>query len=350
MPSPRPRRIQAVILFLIGLSALGLAACGASPTPTIAAASPTPASSHTAPPAPTLTPTALPGRVLLVVPEGSAETAGGVLAREIQPILAGFAQDEGLELEVRTGQAAGELDPTIRIVVALASDPGIAGLAGAAPDTRFIAVGIPGLQPSSNLFVIGNPDRQAVQEAFLAGYIAALTAPEWRAGMLGQPSAPQGQAAQDAFLNGARYLCGLCNPKFPPYGGYPLAVELPGEGEEAAVQELIAKAVKTVYVFPPAATPQLLDQLSQAGLQIVGSQAPAESLRPRWIASVRSDYAAGLKSAWPDVIAGKDGVETAAPLVVTDIQASALTPGRMRLVAEVIENLAGGWIQMDNPQ
>ena len=240
----------------------------------------------------------------------------------------------------------------MRVAVVLPPGTGIGELAAAAPETRFAAVGIPGLQPAANLFVIGDPDRQGVQEAFLAGYVAALAAPEWRAGMLSLPGTPQGQAAQDAFLNGARYLCGLCNPKYPPYSGYPLAVDLAGQGDTsggAAVQALVAKAVRTVYVYPPASTPGLLDQLSQAGLQIVGSQAPAESLRPRWTASVRSDYAAALKSAWPDLLAGKDGAATSAPLIVTDVQASALTPGRMRLVEELIQNLAGGWILMDNP-
>ena len=69
------------------------------------------------------------------------------------------------------------------------------------------------------------------QQAFLAGYIAGMVAPEWRVGILSQKDTPGGDAAVLAFSNGYHFYCGDCfNPNFTMgfhHGEYPIIVRIP---------------------------------------------------------------------------------------------------------------------------
>ena len=87
----------------------------------------------------------------------------------------------------------------LKVVIALPPDPGLAALAAAAPEVQFLAVGIPDLPAASNLSSIGGTGVPVDQQAFLAGYIAGLVAPEWKVGILSQKDTTGGDAAVTAF-------------------------------------------------------------------------------------------------------------------------------------------------------
>ena len=107
----------------------------------------------------------------------------------------------------------------MKVVIALPPDPGLAALAAAAPGVQFLAIDIPDLPAASNLSTIGATGLPVDQQAFLAGYIAGLLAPEWKVGILYQKDTPGGEAARDAFDERFHFLLRfLPQPAFPAAG------------------------------------------------------------------------------------------------------------------------------------
>ena len=62
--------------------------------------------------------------------------------------------------------------------------------------------------------------------------------------------------------------------------------------------------MKTAYIYPGVANPEMMAYLAQGGMKLIGSQAPPDALRPAWVATVNMDYGSGLQSVWADVIWG----------------------------------------------
>jgi len=163
------------------------------------------------------------------------------------------------------------------VVVVLQSDPGLAGLVKEAPNVQFVAVGIPGLQPGSNLSLIGPEGFRPDQQAFMAGYVAAILTFDWRVGVLTQGDTNGGQLVQDAFNNGVRFFCGLCRPAHPPYLAYPQAFAIASPGDESswrsAADSLLQGSVTTAYVSPASSSPALLTYLYQAKVNLIAAGA-----------------------------------------------------------------------------
>ena len=325
---------------LVLLAALLAACSAASPAP----ATPTPAATLAA--GATLTPAAqpatqiptpAPGKVLLVAPNPDSGTAAAVKASVSE--LAGASN---LLVDSLTSLTAADLTPEVRIVVLLAAPDGLNDLLAAAPKTQFVAVGVPGLQAGPNLSVI---TQQPEQAAFVAGFIATIVSEDWRsAGLV--PDSPA--SLQDAFLNGGRYFCGRCIPIHGPIVAFPLAAALPAGSSlndwQAAVVTLQTKILETVYVDPTISSPDLLKLLADQKLVLVGGQTPTDDLRPQWAATVTSDVLTPLNTLWPALLAGTGDKSVAAAVQVSDINASLLTPGKQRLMQDVITGLQTGTI------
>ena len=153
---------------------------------------------------------------------------------------------------------------------------------------------------------------------------------------------------QDAFLNGGRYFCGRCIPIHGPIVAFPLSAALPATSNLAdwttAVVQLQTKILQTVYVDPSISSPDLLSLLAKQNLALVGGQKPTSDLSSQWVATVTSDVLTPLARLWPDLVAGKGSQSVPAALVVTDINPSLLSPGKQRLMQDVITGLQDGTI------
>jgi hypothetical protein len=273
--------------------------------------------------------------VLLVAPDSAAGSA-----QAIQAALQELATSSGLKLDVLPQLTAADLTPTTHLVAILPPDPGLAGLAADHPEIQFLAIDVPDVKPAENLSILTSKDL-ASQAAFLAGYIAALVSPDWRAGVVASTSA-EDVAARDSFLAGGHYLCGICNVPIKPYF-YPVAEEVAAGDVQAAVDALTRDRVQTVFVAPSLATPEMLSGLSAAGFNLIGASAPTDDLKAHWVATIGSDPAAALKTLWPDLIAGKGSQQAYISLSLTDLSVN-LTPGKQRLVDQLIQDLAAGWV------
>ena len=273
---------------------------------------------------------------ILLAPEGSDPA----LVAALQEKLPELAAQDGMQFETRKALSAAEIGPNLRIVVAVAPDSGISQLAAGAPGTQFLALGIPGIQPASNLSVVGSADGQPDQMGFIAGYLAAVITDDWRGGMISNDD-PAGQLAAQGFRNGLVFFCGLCRPAYPPFYEYPILASPPGQ---AAADSLISQGVQTVYLAPGAGDPALLEYLAQAGLNLIGSAPPPESLKDRWVATIQTDLVAGLEQLWPGLVNGQGGTALPTPIFITDRNETLFSTGRQRLVDETLAAMQAGHI------
>lgn len=295
-------------------------------------------------PTPTATQTPAPSLAVLLAGPGADMEQAGVL----QTLLNDTITEADLHWQVRQQLTPADLTSAVRLVVALPPDPGLAALAAAAPETQFLAVGIPGLEPVANLSVVGAQGPRPDQQGFIAGYIAAMLTPDWRVGAITISDSAEGRAARSGFLNGAVFFCGLCNQSYPPFYSYPRYVELPVSASsaewQAAANHMIDYYVETVYVAPGAGDPIMLSTLAAAGINLIGSGTPAEAIRPNWVISFNSDPLALVQQVLPEILAGQGEQNLPLPLEFTQINAELLTPGKQALAEQILADLLSGYI------
>ncbi len=289
------------------------------------------------------TPSAAPERVLLLAPAG----ADAARVQALQGLLAELAGQSGLLFETNADPASVSA-PGVRLVVLAAPDPGAAQMAAANPQVQFLAVEIPGLQAGQNLSTVSGEGGSADQQGFLAGYLAALITPDWRTGAISVSDTPEGLAARQGFMSGVVFYCGLCRSAYPPFNVYPQYYELAAanaasEGQ-AAADYLIGQAVATAYISPGVVDETTLAYLAQAGVNLIGSGSPPAGLLDHWVVSIRPDWESAVRQAWTRLAAGEAGFNQQAPLGLADRNESLLPAGRLRLVEQILSDLAAGYI------
>ncbi len=296
-------------------------------------------------PSPTAEATAVSPLAILVIPADMAQDQANLY----QSIVYDLAQQAGMRFQVRNALATSEvsMEPSLKVVVALPPDPGLAGLAAAAPQVQFLGVGIPGLTSAANLSLIGASGKPVAEQAFLAGYIAAMLSPDYRVGIITQDS-PEGLLAAKAFTNGFHFFCGLCQQAFPPIYNYPVHLEIKTdvpEGQYPAYADVLVRyQVEVAFVYPEIATPDLLDYLFQKNIKIIGESMPFADLLPDWIVSIQPNGIPAIQQIFPDLVAGKGGQNISIPLFLTDVNPNLLSEGKRRLVEEVLSDLQAGYI------
>ncbi len=319
------------------LASLILASC--VPTPPVISPgknTATPEVTFTVVPTEDPTATPQPGKAALVIAPGT--DAG--LASSVQAVVEQLAQKAGLPLEVNPTGAG-----NWKVAVYLNPPADMAKTAASLPGTQFLAISQIDLDKAPNLSVIRI---HSEWEAFLAGYITMLVAPDWRAGALLASDTPLGDKLDEVFKNGGYFFCGACRSTLSPIKSFPITTSLPANSDlaawQAALGELRQSIIYTVYVSPQAASPDLLAYLAAQKFYMVGGATPAKEILPRWAATVSSDLLTPLQQVFPEVLAGKGGQVVDAPVVISDVQPNLLGAGRMQKVEDLIKNLADGQV------
>jgi hypothetical protein len=327
---------RSFVLLLLFLSFL-LSACGTQTTPTTE-----PTATATA--VPEATPTQANPMAMLVIPADLPDS----LAELYQKTIYDLAQQSGLRFQVRNTLSPADLESSLKVVVALPPDPGIAALAAAAPGTQFLAVNIPGVTAGGNISTIGGAGDNPDVPAFLAGYISTMLSTDYRTGMMGEKDSARSDIAAQAFANGRQYYCGLCNPVSPPWYDYPIVVDMPVEtsdGEANAYADALNdRMVLAAYIFPTVQNSSQLSYLSSLGIWMIGENPPPEDARGNWIATIQPDWTAAVQSAWADISSGNGGKSYPSPLTLTDINPDLLTEGKQRLAEQMLADLLAGRI------
>jgi len=276
---------------------------------------------ETAPPTATPIPPIAPDRAVLAAP---ADISSFELA-EAQALIAELAAASGLEFEIRQEIFANEITPDIRIIIFLEQPDNLGSLAANAPETQFVAISGQNWSPPTNGTIILKNDDHV---AFLAGYLSALLAPNFRVGGLLISEKPE---FNQAFNNGVSYYCGICAAVIYPLNTYPVLSQQPANSSpanwQAAFNEINASKVNVLFLPADAASAEIGTYLAGMDVAVIGNQTPPEELRSRWVATISSDGLSPLREIWNDLMEGQGGKVMNANLKISDINYVTVTDG-----------------------
>ncbi len=334
------------LLFTILIIVL-LSACGGTATETVAP--PTAVPTNTPPPTATMIPTPSTPLVILLLPADMDKTLSDLYQKTVYDL----AQGSGFRFQVRNTLSPTDLaDPTLKVVIVLPPDPGIASLAPTAPAVQFLAVNIPNLTSGGNLSVLAG-DSQVEIPAFLAGYVSAMISDEYHIGMMIPKDNADAQRAYNAFSNGKTYYCGLCRTFYLTDIEYPTYVEVPADETPAryggyANVLITDRKVYSIYVYPSLADADFLSYVGTQGVFLIGTSMPDP--RPGgWVMTIRPDTIKAIQLSWTNLVAGQGGVNVQSPLGIADVDPGILTPGKLRLAQETLDALLAGRILPSTP-
>jgi len=336
------------LLFATISLATAVFACGPAAPPT-SPSRPSPINT----PQPTITSTPLPTRTpgppitLAVLPPDLDAS----LAQEAQARLGDLAQSAGMHFQTQPELQTAELPPDLATLIVLApiSSADVAAIRSRAPDARILALAAEGLVPQPNLTLLQAPDDAELQQAFLAGYTAALITDDYRVATLISSSSEEASTWTDAFRNGAEYYCGLCRPERPPFEDYPLT--LPFDAKNDAVASTLAgTGVQTVFVPATLSDAQALADMADSGLTLLGTVPPPAELKRSWAASFQPSALAAIEAAWQSITSTSPPDVLTMPITIGDVNPDLLSSGRLRLVVRTQTDLRLGLIDVTSSQ
>ena len=241
-----------------------------------------------------------------------------VIVADAETVLRELAASSALEFEKREQVIANEITPDIKVMVFLNQPDNLGSLASGAPGTQFVAITDQDWNPGQNVTVIR---RREDHTAFMAGYLAALLAPNFRVGALLPAENP---AFSQAFINGANYYCGLCASLLYPLNKYPFISTQPAASPAAAWQAgfdaINVNKINVLFVAKEAASPELLAYLATLDVAMIGNQTPPAEGKPKWVATIYSDGITPIREIWHDLLAGKGGKVLNAAIKISDNQ------------------------------
>lgn len=332
------KKLIAPVLLMVGL----LSACTANPT-SVPTPQPTRYSNgenQTAPVQPL--PTApLPGLVWLVIP-----SAGEMTAASIQPWLEQKAAAENLILEVRTPADLNTPPQNLQLVILSTADSQTTEWSSRFPDLRLIILNDDSTPPSPNVSVIRS---STAQQAFIAGFITTLVAPDFRSGAMFRQDDPLANQMEDAFKNGGRYLCGRCASVYGPIVLFPQTTTFSPNSDPqvwvGAFDVLQQNRLETIYLSDPALLqPALLDQITRQNIAILSVMPAPEEYRNQWIAMLQADWLTALEKAWQNWRNGGEGALWQAGTQISEVNPERLTEGKLELARKTLRELEEGWI------
>lgn len=278
--------------------------------------------------------TPVPGLVLLVAPDGDA------LIGEAAAAAGGYAAANGMQFEQRSTLSAAELPETLQALVLLSADPGVQELAAAAPHVRIFTVGFAPAEALPNVTTLSVSAAAGSQDAaFIAGYMAAMSAQDWRTGILYGPSNAD---LVDAYRAGAAYFCGACVPSGPPNSVYPIAIQAAPDNWQAAVDQFTINFVRVVYITPDMENSGAAQHLASLGMVLVGTSAPPADVAQQWLASVSAQAGESLQSQLQQALAGQAPSAPAGGVVVQNLNTALFSEARLLTVQAVIDELLSG--------
>lgn len=331
-------RLRSIILFL--LISIIMGACGARGE---AATTSTPIPTDTPIAPPTFTATAAIPLAVLVVPADLDPDTSNLYQKTVYDL----AQSSGFRFQVRNTLTSAEIEPGLKVVIALPPDPGIAALAAAAPDVQFLTINIPDVAAGGNISVLGNNSQSDIS-AFLAGYTAALITDDYRIGMIIPKDNADAILALNAYAAGMKFYCGICRPLYFFPGAFPQFIEIRAEEDKANYNAyadilILQYKVNTIYLHPDIATTDLTTYIGTTGVSMIGTISPEQ--RPAgWVMTIQPDVIKAIQNAWPELINGRGGITVQSPLGLGDIDPSLLSPGKQRLVEQTLSDLQAGLI------
>ncbi len=282
-------------------------------------------------------------KVLLYAAQESEDWA----MRQLRGGVIELAEESGLVVESLNQISEEDIQGDVSLIFAFEEDPGIVNYASRFREVQFIGVAIPNITTSVNISLIGENEPRSDQQAFAAGYIAAMVAEDWRAGVVSIGESDSVRAIEEGFLNGARYFCGLCRPAFPPFYEYPRSTHLDsnGQGWGSVVGIIRENKLGVIYLAPIGVFESSVSEWTQIDSAIIGD-GPRPEIVPesQWIAAVQFTALEDLQTIWNDLLAGTGGFQIQWELQIVDVNRDLLSIGREQEALSLIEDLAAGFV------
>jgi hypothetical protein len=103
--------------------------------------------------------------------------------------------------------------------------------------------------------------------------------------------------------------------------------------------------VRTIYLYPDIAIPEWYNYIGTTGVYMIGAVTPEQ--RPAgWVMTISPDVIKAIQNAWPQLLAGQGGITVQSPLGLSDVDPELLSPGKQRLVQQVLDDLQAGRIDI----
>jgi len=291
----------------------------------------------------TLSPTVgMSGVILVANPDGDPESLS-----QIQAALSQVVSEEEMVILNREDLSAEMITPAVRVVIGVGSDLNLVDLAASNPQTSFVVVDDPVAIPSANLSIIGEPVVEMQQQFFMAGYLSALVSEDNKTAALIPLNDEKADTMIDAFMVGAEFFCGVCNPYHPPYNDFPtwqtLSPDNATAGFEPVIDSLVIYGVEVLFIPKILASPEMLSYVGNLGLKVVSDGTP-EMARNNWVGSVMVDRGEALVEIWSQLLSNSQGVQVLAVIHLTDTDAGLISEGRLRLFEEMTADLEAGLV------
>lgn len=216
------------------------------------------------------------------------------------------------------------------------------------PDALILAISTVDSELPDNVIVLGSNTLQVEKLSFLAGYAAAILAPDWRIAIVADSTTDEGGRMGTAFQQGAQFYCGLCRPERPPYEEYPLNIGiLPGdEASWGRVLDLLAgAAVDIAYLQPGILTPDQASELANRGILLIGSDAHGNTAGHAM--DVYFDPVQFLQANWDSFGSGSLVGAFSMPITITVWDDEAVSPGRLDSMLQIRDDLEEGYIAIE---
>ncbi len=294
---------------------------------------------------PTLTPSQVVQKVILISDQGVDE----ITLTQVKTSLEALTAEAGYVLEIGD-QASLEAMTHVLLVVSIGEDIEINNLAQRYPEVPFIAVDNTNAVPASNVHVIGDPIVDQQNRAFMAGYLAVLISEDYKAAALVLSETETSEIILESFVIGARFFCGLCLPKYPPYQTFPQWQTLSVENLEEQYQPIIDNfgnsGVEVLFVQGDLAASPVMNAASEFGMTILSDQSPELWLN-NYAGTIVNDPGQALMGLWLEILKGRDGFRVPAPIILADRNPDLVSEGRYSMFLEMAENLQNGLVSAE---
>lgn len=250
-------------------------------------------------PEPTETPTPLPEREKIAfIPSDEVPGVSASLSQALDRIC------DAYDCETAANEDSIPADADFAVFAKVPS--ALSSLTQRFPQTRFIVVA----DPAESYDGVWTIRYDEAFLPFLAGLATASNAYDWRsAGLLPNDSLLWGTHAEEAFVNGAHYICGNCRPTLSPYVDFPLVISLPGssapESWSSQFDEAQRSFIYTVFLSDEAISETLLQKLITLNVQMIGVSTPPAGLEGNWLATINFDWADTLQQIIARSLAGE---------------------------------------------
>jgi hypothetical protein len=276
-------------------------------------------------------------------------SADPFMLTQTQDALELLTVNAGMALESVQGSPQDLLSSSPKLVVLVGEGLDPAGLAQGFPAVQFIVIDDPTVTASSNVSVIGGLD-DPQKLAFLGGYLSALISSDYKVSALVVEDAETAERLAGAFVVGARYFCGICQPKYPPYNTFPrwesLPVDAVAEEYRGIVDAFAVIGTEIIYIEKSLVTPEMLSYLGELGIKVVSNGTP-DVLVNHWVGTLQADPAPGLQEIWSEVLSGSGGLQAPISIELMDTDSGWVSEGRYRMFEETKADLEANFISFE---